>query len=128
MCTEIPVRICEPGECAPGFPLQSAPPTAFVLTRILSDGPCRGTSPADAGEEPPGERGEAKCTHFRRAKGGPVVLFNRCRACRAVVVERAGRGGARKSQTFAVAGGSYVPLAAPGVPVQARIVTEKPCG
>lgn len=57
-----------------------------------------------------------------------VVLFNRCRACRAVVVERAGRGGARKSQTFAVAGGSYVPLAAPGVPVQARIVTEKPCG
>ena len=71
---------------------------------------------------------EAKCTHFRRAKGGPVVLFNRCRACRAVVVERAGRGGARKSQTFAVAGGSYVPLAGPGVPVQARIVTEKPCG
>ncbi len=96
-------------------------------TRILSDGPCRGASPADAGEEPPGKRGEAKCTQIRRAKGGPVVLFNRCRACRAVVVERASRGGARKSQTFAVAGGSSVPLARPGAPVQARIVAEKPC-
>ncbi len=96
-------------------------------TRILSDGPCRGASPADAGEEPPGDRGEAKCTQFRRAKGGPVVLFNRCRACRAVVVERAGPGGVSKRQTFAVAGGSSVPLARPGAPVQARIVAEKPC-
>ncbi len=87
-----------------------------------------GRVPRGRRRRPPGERGEAKCTHFRRAKGGPVVLFNRCRACRAVVVERASRGGARKSQTFAVAGGSYVLLAAPGVPVQARIVTEKPCG
>ena len=96
-------------------------------TRILTDEPCRGASPADAGEESPGTGRQAKCIHLRRTTGGPVVLFNGCRACRAVVVERAGPGGARKTQTFAVAGGSSVPLARPGAPVQARIVTEKPC-
>ena len=96
-------------------------------TRILSDEPCRGASPEDAGEEIPGDGRQAKCIHLRRTKGGPVVLFNGCRACRAVVVERAGPGGARKTQTFAVAGGSSVPLARPGAPVQARIVAEKPC-
>ncbi len=96
-------------------------------TRILSDEPCRGASPEDAGEAPPGTERQAKCIHLRHTKGGPVVLFNGCRACRAVVVERAGPGGARKTQTFAVAGGSSVPLARPGAPVQARIVAEKPC-
>ena len=96
-------------------------------TRILSDGPCRGAAPEDAGEESPGDGRQAKCIHFRRTKGGPVVLVNGCRACRAVVVERAGPGGARKTQTFAVAGGSSVPVARPGAPVQARIVAEKPC-
>ncbi len=96
-------------------------------TRILTDEPCRSASPEDAGEEPPGDGRQAKCIHLRRTTGGSVVLFNGCRACRAVVVERAGAGGARKTQTFAVAGGSSVPLARPGAPVQARIVTEKPC-
>ena len=96
-------------------------------TRILSDEPCPGASPEDAGEAPPGTERQAKCIHLRRTKGGPVVLFNGCRACRAVVVERAGPGGARKTLTFAVAGQSSVPLARPGAPVQARIVAEKPC-
>lgn len=96
-------------------------------TRILSDEPCRGAAPEDAGEESFGTERQAGCIHLRRKKGGPVVLFNGCRACRAVVVERAGPGGARKTQTFAVAGGSSVPLARPGAPVQARIVAEKPC-
>ncbi|MCH8214179.1 MAG: hypothetical protein IIC54_08950 [Proteobacteria bacterium] len=96
-------------------------------TRILTDEPCRGASPADAGEESPGTGRQAKCIHLRRTTGGPVVLFNGCRACRAVVVERTGPGGVRKTLTFAVAGGSSVPLARPGAPVQARIVAEKPC-
>ncbi len=96
-------------------------------TRILSDGPCRGAAPEDAGEKPPGTERQAKCIHLRRTKGGPVVLFNGCRACWSVVVERAGPGGARKTQTFAVAGQASVPLARPGAPVQARIVAEKPC-
>ncbi len=96
-------------------------------TRILSDGPCRGAAPEDAGEESAGDERQAECIHLRRTKGGPVVLFNGCRACRAVVVERTGPGGALKTQTFAVAGGSSVPLARPGAPVQARIVAEKPC-
>jgi hypothetical protein len=96
-------------------------------TRILTDEPCRGASPEDAGEASPGDGRQAKCIHLRRTEGGQVVLSNGCRACRAVVVERAGPGGARKTQTFAVAGGSSVPLARPGAPVQARIVAEKPC-
>lgn len=96
-------------------------------TRILTDGPCRSAAPADAGEKPAGDGRQATCTQFRRAKGGPLVLFNRCRVCRAVVVERAGPGGARRTQTFAVAGGSSVPVARPGAPVRARIVAEKPC-
>ena len=103
-----------------GYPGESRGP-------ILSDGPCRGATPEDAGEASPGDGRQAKCIHFRRTKGGPVVLVNGCRACRAVVVERAGPGGARKTQTFAVAGGSSVPVARPGAPVQARIVAEKPC-
>ncbi len=96
-------------------------------TRILSEGPCRAAAPGETGEQTPGETREAKCIHFRQSMGGPVVLFNSCQACRAVVVERAGPAGARNRQTFAVAGGSSVPLARPGAPVQARIVTEKPC-
>ena len=121
-----------------GFPAQrtyTVPETSRVTlsfrgpgrTRILTDGPCRGASPEDAGEELPGDGRQAKCIHLRRKKGGPVVLFNGCRACRAVVVERAAPGGTRKTQTFAVAGRSSVPLARPGAPVQARIITEKPC-
>ena len=96
-------------------------------TRILTDEPCRGAAPEDAGEESPGDGRQAKCIHLRRTTGGPVVLFNGCRVCRAVVVERAAPGGARKTQTFAVAGRSSVPLARPGAPVQARIIAEKPC-
>lgn len=134
-CRIVRLERKRPGGAFPAQRTYTVPETSRVTlsfrgpgrTRILADEPCRGASPEDAGEAPSGDGRQAKCIHLRRTKGGPVVLFNGCRACRAVVVERAAPGGARKTQTFAVAGRSSVPLARPGAPVQARIIAEKPC-
>ena len=134
-CRIVRLERKRPGGAFPAQRTYTVPETSRVTlsfrgpgrTRILADEPCRGASPEDAGEETPGDGRQAKCIHLRRTKGGSVVLFNGCRACRAVVVERTGPGGVRKTLTFAVAGGSSVPLARPGAPVQARIITEKPC-
>ena len=88
-------------------------------TRVVSEQSC---------EVPPAlEATTSQCVNVLRSPDGSPVIVNACKACRAVVVERVGRGGGRTMRTYKLAGKSYLPVASNGAD-RARVLADRPCG
>lgn len=68
---------------------------------------------------------EARCVVLAKARGS-LALVNRCRACRAVAIERRAKDGAGRRATYFVAPISMAPVPLRGA-VKLTIVEERPC-
>ncbi len=131
-CLVVKLQRSRPGGAFPTSRTYPIPPRSRVplsfrgpgRTRLLSETPCRGApeDAANAGEE----QRAPECIRLLDLAGAGPSLFNTCRSCRTVVVERLGDGLKQPRQTYSITGKSHVPLPTAGAS-GARIVSDRPC-
>lgn len=90
-------------------------------SRVTSERVCKGEAGASKNLVEPGpkRKTDKACVSLEKARAGGVALVNKCRVCKAVLIERQNRlGGRAQRQAYKVSPGTVLPVPSKG---QARV-------
>ena len=90
-------------------------------SRLTSERACKGEAGASQNLVQPGPKRKTDnaCVRLEKAKAGGVALVNKCKVCKAVLIERQNRlGGNVQRQAYKVPGSTVMPVPSKG---QARV-------
>jgi len=90
-------------------------------SRLTSERACKGEAGASPNLVVPGlkRKTDNTCVRLEKAKAGGVALINKCKVCKAVLIERQNRlGGGAQRQAYKVPGSTVLPVPSKG---QARV-------
>ncbi len=124
-CRVVGITRKRPGIAVPvirsfNVPAKSTFPVPFRgpgRSRVTSERACKGEAGASKNLVEPGQKKKTDkaCVSLERAKTGGVALVNRCKVCKAVLIERQNRlGGNTQRQAYKVPGSMVLPVPSQG--------------